>query len=64
MKVSFLINKCKKSGAEVLKNSKKWENNLITFEKSKNKRREINNIEKPLSELCKIPIQTVIIGMN
>lgn len=52
----------KKSGAEVLKNSKKWENNLITFEKSKNKRREINNIEKPLSELCKIPKQTVIIG--
>lgn len=46
----------------VAKNSAIWTNNLTSFEKCKTKRRKIPNIEKNLSELCKMPRYAYIIG--
>ncbi|XP_017470992.1 PREDICTED: uncharacterized protein LOC108362494 isoform X2 [Rhagoletis zephyria] len=52
----------KKSSNAISRNSQRWENSLIRFEKNKNRRQEIKQVDKNLNAFCRIPKKTVIIG--
>lgn len=52
----------KKSTNAISRNSQQWEKSLVRFEKSKNRRQEIKQVDKNLNAFCRIPKKTVIIG--
>ena len=52
----------KKSSVAVQKNSGIWSRNLQSFRKSTRKRGEFAVVEQPLSNRCKLPKESDIIG--